>query len=68
VREERTVVAELQDGAVIVEFPFAGVDWLVREVLKLAGDAAVLEPAEARDAVHDAASAIAAAAGAGAAA
>jgi proteasome accessory factor C len=58
VREERTVVAELQDGAVIVEFPFAGVDWLVREVLKLAGDAAVLEPADA----------IAAAAGAGAAA
>jgi proteasome accessory factor C len=67
VREERTVVAELQDGALIVEFPFAGIDWLVREVLKLAGDAAVLEPAEARDAVHDAASSIAAAAGAGAA-
>ncbi len=64
VREERTVVAELEDGAVIVEFPFAGADWLVREVLKLAGDAAVLEPAEAREAVHAAAQALAAADGA----
>jgi proteasome accessory factor C len=33
---------------------FAGADWLVREVLKEAGDAAVLEPAEAREAVRDA--------------
>ena len=38
-------MAELADGAVIVELSFAGVDWLVREVLKEAGDAAVLEPA-----------------------
>jgi proteasome accessory factor C len=30
---------------------FAGTDWLVREVLKEAGDAAVLEPADAREAV-----------------
>ena len=37
------------DGAVIVELGFAGVDWLVREVLKEAGDAVVLEPEDARD-------------------
>jgi predicted DNA-binding transcriptional regulator YafY len=54
-REERNVVAELADGAVIVELGFAGVDWLVRETLKEAGDAVVLEPAEARDAVRHAA-------------
>ncbi len=58
-REERSVVAELSDGAVIVELGFAGVDWLVRETLKEAGDAAVLAPAEARDAVRRAAEAIA---------
>ncbi|MGI8579522.1 MAG: helix-turn-helix transcriptional regulator, partial [Solirubrobacteraceae bacterium] len=51
-REERTVVQELADGAVVVELSFAGSDWLVREVLKEAGDAAVLEPAEARDQVR----------------
>jgi proteasome accessory factor C len=54
-REERSVVAELEDGAVIVELGFAGVDWLVREVLKEAGDAAVLEPEDARSAVREAA-------------
>jgi proteasome accessory factor C len=54
-REERRVVEELADGAVVVELPFAGVDWLVREVLKEGGDAVVLEPAEARDAVRAAA-------------
>src|SRR6202034_3831317 len=57
-REERTVIAELGDGAVIVELGFAGVDWLVREVLKEAGDAAVLEPADAREAVRGAAGAM----------
>ena len=57
-REERNVVAELADGAVIVELGFAGVDWLVRETLKEAGDAAVLEPAAAREAVREAALAI----------
>jgi predicted DNA-binding transcriptional regulator YafY len=51
-REERTVVGELEDGAVIVDLGFAGIDWLVREVLKEAGDAVVLEPAEAREAVR----------------
>ncbi len=54
-REERTVIRELEDGSVIVELGFAGVDWLVREVLKEAGDATVLEPADARDAVRAAA-------------
>jgi predicted DNA-binding transcriptional regulator YafY len=54
-REERRVVEELADGGVVVELPFAGVDWLVREVLKEGGDAVVLEPAEGRDAVRAAA-------------
>jgi proteasome accessory factor BC len=53
-REERTVAQELSDGSVIVELPFAGADFLVREVLKEAGDAAVLEPEDAREAVLDA--------------
>ena len=50
-REERRVNQELADGSVIVELPFKGVDWLVREVLAEAGDAVVLEPADAREAV-----------------
>jgi predicted DNA-binding transcriptional regulator YafY len=50
-REARRVVAERTDGSVIVELSFAGVDWLVREILREAGDAAVLEPADAREAV-----------------
>jgi proteasome accessory factor BC len=65
-REERTVTAELDDGSVIVELGFAGVDWLVREVLKEAGDAVVLEPDDARAAVRAAAETILAAAGAAA--
>jgi proteasome accessory factor C len=44
-------VAELDDGAVLVEFPYKGTDWLVREVLKEAGDATVLDPPDAREAV-----------------
>ncbi len=51
-REERTVAQELADGAVVVELSYAGTDWLVREVLKEAGDAVVLEPADAREAVR----------------
>ena len=58
-RERRAVSEELADGALIVELPFAGVQWLVREVLKEAGDAAVLEPDDARTAVHEAAKALA---------
>jgi proteasome accessory factor C len=53
-REARRVVEEHGDGAVVVELSFAGVDWLVREILKEAGDAAVLEPQDAREAVRDA--------------
>jgi predicted DNA-binding transcriptional regulator YafY len=54
-REERTVLAELPDGAVIIEWGYKGDDYLVKEVLKEAGDAAVLEPADAREAVLHAA-------------
>jgi predicted DNA-binding transcriptional regulator YafY len=50
-REERTVVEELADGAVVVELPYAGTSWLVREILRGAGDLVVLEPAEAREAI-----------------
>jgi proteasome accessory factor C len=53
-REERTVVQELADGSVVVELSYAGEDWLVREVFKEAGDAAVLAPAAARNAVRKA--------------
>jgi proteasome accessory factor C len=45
----------LADGSVLVEWPYKGTEYLVREVLKEAGDAVVLEPAEARDAVLHAA-------------
>jgi len=55
-REARRVVEEWGDGAVVVELSFAGVDWLVREILKEAGDAAVLEPPDAREAVRSAVS------------
>ena len=41
------MIEELEDGAVVVELPFAG-HWLVREILKEAGDAAVLDPEDAR--------------------
>ena len=44
-------VARQADGAVVVELPYAGTSWLVREVLKGAGDMVVLEPADAREAV-----------------
>src|SRR4051812_20165615 len=51
-REERRVTEELADGSVIVELSFAGTNWLAREVLKEAGDAAVLEPEDARETVR----------------
>jgi len=57
-KEDRSVVEELRDGSVIVEFPYAGHDYLAREVLKEAGDAVVLEPEEARRAVAEAAEAV----------
>jgi proteasome accessory factor BC len=50
-REERTVVEELEDGAVVVEVPYAGTSWLVREILRGAGDLVVLEPEDAREAI-----------------
>ena len=53
-REERRVVEELADGAVVVELPFGSPDWLVREILKGVGDLVVLEPDEAREAVASA--------------
>jgi proteasome accessory factor C len=58
-REDRRVVEELADGAVVVELQFAGGDWLAREILKEAGDAIVLEPEDARQAVRDAATELA---------
>jgi len=61
-REDRRVVEELRDGAVVVEVHYAGDDWLVREILKEAGDAVVLEPEEARLAVLEAAEQLAGAA------
>jgi predicted DNA-binding transcriptional regulator YafY len=53
-RERSRVVEEWEDGSVVVELRFAGTDWLVREVLREAGDAAVLGPEDAREAVLDA--------------
>jgi predicted DNA-binding transcriptional regulator YafY len=52
-RESRRVLEERKDGSVVVELGFAGTDWLVREILKEAGDAVVLEPEDAREAVHE---------------
>ena len=49
------MVQDLKGGAVIVELQYAGNEWLAREILKEAGDAAVLEPEDARTAVLEAA-------------
>jgi predicted DNA-binding transcriptional regulator YafY len=57
-RESRRVVQERSDGSIVVELSFAGVDWLVKEACKEAGDAVVLEPEDAREAVHAAALAL----------
>ena len=51
-------VRDLSRGGAGVELSFAGVEWLVREVLKEAGDAAVLDPPDAREAVLAAAARI----------
>lgn len=58
VREEHEPVMELKDGAIVIELPYGGVNWLVAEIFKFAGDAVVLEPADAREAVRDAAKAL----------
>ena len=50
-REAHTVVEELADGAIVIEVPYGSIDWLLREVLKGAGDFVVLEPEDAREAV-----------------
>jgi len=51
-REEHTVVEELADGAVVIEVPYGSPDWLLREILKGAGDFVVIEPEDAREAVR----------------
>jgi predicted DNA-binding transcriptional regulator YafY len=61
-REDRHVIEELKSGGLVVELHYAGEDWLTREILKEAGDAAVLEPDDAREAVLDAADALSGAA------
>ncbi|MDP9228067.1 MAG: WYL domain-containing protein [Actinomycetota bacterium] len=50
--EEHTVVEELKDGAVMIAVPYGSTDWLLREVLKGAGEFVVIEPDEAREAVR----------------
>jgi proteasome accessory factor C len=55
-REQRTVIEELADGAVVVELPYGSRDWLVRQILEGAGDMVVLEPEDAREAVLEAVS------------
>ena len=50
-RGAKLFVEELADGALVIQMPFAGTSWLVREVLKGAGDMVVLEPDDAREAV-----------------
>ncbi len=50
-REEHAVAGELTDGAIVIEVPYGSVDWLLREVLKGAGELVVLEPAEARETI-----------------
>lgn len=57
-RERRVIAEELEDGALVAEIAFAGVDWLVREVLTEIGDLVVLEPADARAAVQATAAAL----------
>ncbi len=54
-REERTVIAEGEDGSIVVEWTFKGEHFLVTEILKEAGDAVVLEPADLREMVLQAA-------------
>jgi proteasome accessory factor BC len=58
-REDGRVVQELKDGAVVVELPYGGHDYLARSILEEAGDAVVLEPEDAREAVRTAAEALA---------
>ncbi|MGZ8676101.1 MAG: WCX domain-containing protein, partial [Solirubrobacterales bacterium] len=50
--EAHNVVEELADGAIVIEVPYGSPDWLLREILKGAGDFVVLEPDDAREAVR----------------
>ncbi|MBJ7457751.1 MAG: WYL domain-containing protein [Thermoleophilaceae bacterium] len=59
-REEYEPSLELKDGAILIDLPYGGVNWLVSEIFKFGADAVVLEPLEARDAVRDAAKALSA--------
>lgn len=54
-REEYEPVLELKDGAILIDLPYGGVNWLVTEIFKFAGNAVVLEPVDAREAVQAAA-------------
>jgi predicted DNA-binding transcriptional regulator YafY len=48
-REDHTVVEELTDGALVIEVPYGSTEWLLREILKGAGELVVIEPTEARE-------------------
>jgi predicted DNA-binding transcriptional regulator YafY len=50
-REEHTVIEELADGAVLIEVPYGSIDWLLREILKGAGELVVIDPPQAREAI-----------------
>lgn len=50
-RERYTVHEERADGSVVVGVRYASLEWLVGALLREAGDAVVLEPASARQAV-----------------
>src|SRR6185503_947894 len=52
-REEHTVVEELADDAMLIEVPYGSADWLLREILKGAGEFVVLEPESARETIAD---------------
>jgi proteasome accessory factor C len=54
-REEYDPSLELKDGAILLDLPYGGVNWLATEIFKFAGDAVVLEPEDAREAVREAA-------------
>ena len=55
-REERTVVEELSDGAVVVGGPYGPTGWSARSS-RMLGDLVALEPDDAREAVLAAVSA-----------
>ena len=45
------MIEELADDAVLIEVPYGSTDWLLREILKGAGEFVVLEPEGAREAI-----------------